>query len=254
MDVLNSGWDCLLESKEMGGGLAVRMGMRYLKGLHREAWEKAEEALATAAPESVEDFVHRAGLDERTVTRLARAGAFETLEDHRRLALWRSRGAARTTPTALPLTDREASALLVPVDDFTAIGWDYQTSRHSARGHPLEPLRPALAGQGLPRAREVNSLADGKRARYAGMVICRQRPGTASGVVFMTLEDETGFVNLVLWQRVFEEFAVVAKTAALLGVTGKLQVQDDVIHLIADRLWRPDLHVDPEPTRSRDFH
>ena len=89
--------------------------------------------------------------------------------------------------------------------------------------------------------------------RYAGLVICRQRPGTASGVVFMTLEDETGFVNLVVWQRVFERYAVIAKTSPFLGVTGKLQVEDNVVHVVAQQLWRPDLEQ-PAAARSRDFH
>jgi error-prone DNA polymerase len=85
------------------------------------------------------------------------------------------------------------------------------------------------------------------------MVICRQRPGTAGGVVFMTLEDETGFVNLVVWQKVFEQYQIIAKTEPFLGVTGKLQVQDGVTHLIAQRLWVPQLHKQPQNLRSRDF-
>jgi len=86
------------------------------------------------------------------------------------------------------------------------------------------------------------------------MVICRQRPGTASGVTFVTLEDETGFVNLVLWQQVFAEHAILAKTALILGVSGKIQQADGVTHLIADRLWDPQLRVAPRGTTSRDFH
>ncbi len=255
MDVLASCWDCTLEPADDTEHFAVRMGMRYLKGLRREDWERAETRIRDGTlVDSVEDFVRCASLDERTVTRLAKAGAFETLEDHRRLALWRSRGAARTTPTALPLTDREASAVLEPVDDFIAIGWDYQTSRHSARGHPLEPVREVLAGQGLPPASEVNTLADGRRARYAGMVICRQRPGTASGVVFMTLEDETGFVNVVIWAQVFERFAALIKTTQFLGVSGRLQAQDGVVHLIAEEFWTPQIDARPESGGSRDFH
>lgn len=96
-------------------------------------------------------------------------------------------------------------------------------------------------------------MPDGRRVRYAGVVICRQRPGTASGVTFMTLEDETGFVNLVLWKPVFERHAIVAKTTGFLGVTGKLQVQEGVTHLVADELWVPDVRL-PVQTRSRDFH
>ena len=97
------------------------------------------------------------------------------------------------------------------------------------------------------------ALPHGRRVRYVGVVICRQRPGTASGVTFLTLEDETGFVNVVLWKRVFERHAVLAKTAALLGASGKLEVQDGVAHLIADALWEPRLPSRPATAGSRDF-
>ncbi len=97
-------------------------------------------------------------------------------------------------------------------------------------------------------------MADGKRVRYAGIVICRQRPGTASGVVFMTLEDETGFVNVVTWSKVFDEYAVLIKTTSFLGVSGRLQVQDDVVHVIAESFWRPPISVDPAKAKSHDFH
>jgi error-prone DNA polymerase len=115
-------------------------------------------------------------------------------------------------------------------------------------------LREAIARLGLPEARTVNGWTHGRRVRYAGLVICRQRPGTAGGVTFMTLEDETGFVNLVVWQRVFERYQVLVKTESFLGVTGKLQAQDGVTHLVADHLWKPDLTTRPVEPRSRDFH
>jgi error-prone DNA polymerase len=95
---------------------------------------------------------------------------------------------------------------------------------------------------------------DGQPIDYVGIVICRQQPGTASGVVFMTLEDETGFVNLVVWQQVFARFAHVLKTTSLLGVTGKLQVQESIVHLIAERVWVPKLSRPVVEVASRDFH
>ena len=124
----------------------------------------------------------------------------------------------------------------------------------------IEPIRWAnnqlwlLDQRKLPDAATVRVMSDGRRVRYAGMVICRQRPGTASGVVFMTLEDETGFVNVVVWSKVFEENAVLLKTTNFLGVTGKLQVKDDVVHLIAEGFWRPPLLARPRSGGSRDFH
>ncbi len=90
--------------------------------------------------------------------------------------------------------------------------------------------------------------------RYAGLVICRQRPGTASGVTFMTLEDETGFANVVLWKRVFDAHALLARTASFLGVTGHIQTDDGVVHLVADALWEPNTERSPARTSSRDFH
>ena len=97
-------------------------------------------------------------------------------------------------------------------------------------------------------------LKNGENVRYAGLVICRQRPGTAGGVVFMTLEDETGFVNVVVWERVFQRYSVLAKTLSFLGITGTLQVEDNVVHLVAETFWEPKLGLKPTGARSRDFH
>ena len=109
--------------------------------------------------------------------------------------------------------------------------------------------------QRLLDARALNAIEPGgrKQVRYAGLVICRQRPATAAGVTFMTLEDETGFVNVVVWKQVFERFAVLVRTASFLGVTGNIQSEDGVVHLVADALWTPELRLDGAP-RSRDFH
>ena len=134
------------------------------------------------------------------------------------------------------------------------VRWDYTFTAHSPRGHPLETMREELQRQRLPDAAQVRAMPDGRRVRYAGLVISRQRPGTAKGVVFMTLEDETGFVNIVLWETVFTKFRVLAKTEPFLGVTGRLQVQSGVTHLVAEKLWMPQVVVQPQETESRDFH
>jgi error-prone DNA polymerase len=134
------------------------------------------------------------------------------------------------------------------------MSWDYRTSLHSTRGHPMELLRDELERQGFPAAENLEGIADGRKIRYVGLVICRQRPGTASGVTFCTLEDETGFVNLVIWQQVFESHSVLARTAAILGVDGRIQRSEGVTHLIADTLWEPDFELATEGTSSRDFH
>jgi error-prone DNA polymerase len=111
-----------------------------------------------------------------------------------------------------------------------------------------------LRERGWPTAAEVGTFQHGRRADYVGVVICRQRPHTASGVTFMTLEDETGFVNLVLWNQVWQEHKVLAKTLSLMGVSGKIQSEDGVVHLIVDRVWEPRLRDEPAAQRSRDFH
>jgi error-prone DNA polymerase len=118
----------------------------------------------------------------------------------------------------------------------------------------LAPLRGELRDKGWPDARTISKGRDGSRVDYVGIVICRQQPGTASGVVFMTLEDETGFVNLVVWQQVFADYAHVIKTTSLIGVSGRLQVQEGIVHLIAERVWVPVLSRPVIEVESRDFH
>jgi error-prone DNA polymerase len=131
--------------------------------------------------------------------------------------------------------------------------WDYRASHHSTRGHPMLGLREVLSSRGIPSAETIRTCNHGELLRYVGLVICRQRPGTASGVTFFTLEDETGFVNVVVWKKIFERYATLAKTASLLGVSGEIQKADGVIHLIARSLWAPDVEAD-HVHASRDFH
>jgi error-prone DNA polymerase len=138
--------------------------------------------------------------------------------------------------------------------DFEEVNWDYRRTSHSARRHPLEPMRPSLMRHNLPDARTVSSMKNRAEIRYAGLVICRQRPGTAGGVVFMTLEDETGFVNVVVWESVFQRYSVLAKTASFLGITGTLQVEDGIVHLVAEELWEPKIALKPASVGARDFH
>jgi error-prone DNA polymerase len=155
----------------------------------------------------------------------------------------------------LPLGgDVHADVTFAKLTKLDEIFWDYRASDHSTRGHPLAPLRGELRAHRWPDARTVARGRDGHRIEYVGIVICRQRPGTASGVTFMTLEDETGFVNLVVWAQVFAQYAAVVRTSSLLGVTGKLQVQEGIVHLIAEQLWVPQLSRTVAEVESRDFH
>jgi error-prone DNA polymerase len=250
VDVTRSDWSCTLEPRA-DATFAVRMGLRYVKSLA----EKDGRRIVELRPyENVAELVQRTGLDGGSATRLAEAGALQSLEGSRRAALWEVGGEAGVERPGLALDLRDRVPGLDDLDAFETISWDYRTTGHSPRGHPLAPLRAELSRRRLPDARGVASMPHGRRVRYAGIVICRQRPGTASGVVFMTLEDESGFVNVVAWSQVFDEHAVLIKTTDFLGVTGKLQVQDGVVHLIAESFWVPRIKLRPATGGSRDFH
>jgi error-prone DNA polymerase len=255
VDLQRSDWHCAMECDAQSvGGFAVRMGLRYVKGFGEGDWEIVSRARRAAPFVSLEDFVRRARLNEDVLGILAEAGAFDSFGVDRRGALWELHRLARARDESLPFTARQQSPDFDLLTPFEEVGWDYRTTAHSARRHPLEPLRAALDAQGLPNARAVGQMANGGKVNYAGLVICRQRPGTAGGVVFMTLEDETGFVNVVIWESVFQRYAVLAKTVSFLGITGTLQVEDNVVHLVAERLWKPQLRQRPSAPPSRDFH
>jgi len=272
VDAQMSRWECTLEecpaAQEPGGNgrgvksgntrgqktLAVRVGLRYVKGLREEVGRTIEKEQDKRPFESIDDFITRTKLEDGALTRLSEAGAFEYFERHRRNALWRIVGHDRTTTPKLPIDDKEPQITFDALSHFETIGWDYSSTGHSTRGHPLSPFREELESMGLPTARAVTALPNGRRASYAGIVINRQRPGTAKGVVFMTLEDETGFVNIVVWKNVFKKYMVLAKTSSFLGVTGKIQKESGVTHLVTESLWDPTTRRKPWRRGSRDFH
>jgi error-prone DNA polymerase len=255
IDAQVSEWDCTLEPcAEGAGGFALRMGLRYVKGLGEREWHRIAQARQLTPFASLQDFSHRTGLDQGSLSRLAEAGAFDGFHIDRRTALWEARRLGRVQKESLSLPARELQPVFAPLTPFEEVGWDYRRTSHSARRHPLEPLRAILTRLNLPDARTVTAMKNGARVRYAGLVICRQRPGTAGGVVFMTLEDETGFVNAVVWESVFQRYSVLAKTVSFLGISGKLQVEDGVVHVVAEELWEPRLELKPATAGSRDFH
>jgi error-prone DNA polymerase len=246
IDINKSRWDCTLEQGR------VRMGLRYVKGLgvvERERVESVEAPFPNLAT-----FIRDTGLSKKALHALAEAGAFECFGLHRRDAIWQVRSLARFARDSLPLEPAPSQISFSALASDDQVIWDYRSSHHSTRGHPMRRLRPSLRERGIPDASSVRERSDGDVLRYVGMVICRQRPGTASGVNFFTLEDETGFVNVVVWKRVFDEHAALAKTAGLLGVTGEIQKSDGVVHLVAKSLWVPDLMLETGLPRSRDFH
>lgn len=250
--VNQSEWDCTLEP--CGDGFALRMGFRFVKGAgirEREALENNPGPYLHLA-----DFVRRTGLGKRPLTLLAEAGAFECFNLSRRDAVWQVKELAVRLGDSLNLPSRESSQLELfeKLKLPEKVLWDYRSSTHSARGHPMLLVRPNLNVTNIPTAAQLIRKPNGSNSKYVGMVICKQRPSTAEGVTFYTLEDETGFVNLVVWRSVFEEFSVLARTALLLGVTGKVQSESGVVHLLADKLWDPELSFEPQGTTTRSFH
>lgn len=252
IDANASQWDCTLEAN--GPVWALRMGFRYVQGLG--ARERASLERIPGPYRDLEQFVRTTRLPLRPLTQMAEAGVFESFGITRRDAVWSIRELVTRIGDELALSgdtaprDQPAFRELTPAQ---SVLWDYRTSSHSSRGHPLAGVRPEMLSQGLRPAATINRLANGTRTRFAGLVICRQQPGTSTGVTFYTLEDETGFVNVVVWKPVFEKFSVIARTSTLLGVTGKMQVESGVTHLIADQLWDPQLGLRAE-TRPRSFH
>jgi error-prone DNA polymerase len=255
IDVNASEWDCTLEETSDEFRFAVRMGLRWVKGMQITEGERIIAARRERAFASIEEFVRRAHVPARMHSALAEAGALGALAAHRRDALWQVAGWVRREHEPLELGgDVHGDVAFASLSKLDEIFWDYRASDHSTRGHPLAPLRGELRANRWPDARTVSRGRDGQRIEYVGVVICRQQPGTASGVTFMTLEDETGFVNLVVWAQVFAEYSVVIRTTSLLGVTGKLQVQEGIVHVIAEKLWVPKLSRAIAEVESRDFH
>jgi len=255
IDIHKSRWDCTLEpcnddtSRRRYG---VRMGLRYVKGLGTAERERIERAGAPFP--NLATFVRDTQLDRKALHALAESGAFACFGLHRRDAIWQVRSLSRFIHDTLPLEPASSQISFASLDRDDEVIWDYRSSHHSTRGHPMRGLREILRERGIPDARAVRACGDGDPLTYVGMVICRQRPGTASGVTFFTLEDETGFVNVVVWKKVFQRYATIAKTASLLGVTGEIQRADGVIHLVAKSLWAPDVSLDGLARQSRDFH
>jgi error-prone DNA polymerase len=232
------------------------MGLSHVKGIGQAEWKRIQRARQERQFSSVADFVTRSGLNDGKLTRLAEADAFACFENNRRIALWQVKGLAHMPNTPSGLKPIEKIPAFKELEPFDAIDWDYRTMAHSARGHPLVPLRRQLKSHKLPDAEGVNRMHGGRQVRFAGMVICRQRPGTAGGVVFLTLEDESGFVNVVVWQSIFQKYDLLIKTSNFLGVSGTLQKQDNVVHVVAESFWDPQplIHIRPASGGSRDFH
>lgn len=253
VDVLASGAGSLL-LPDRTGRLALRLGLKLVDGFGDEAIERLLAARAQAPFRDVGDLARRARLDRRTLQALARAGALRRLAGHRHRAAWAIAG-ADTARAGLALADpREARVSLRPPTLADDIHADYAGLGFSLQGHPLQLLRPCLRTRGVLRAKDLERRGDGEPVRVAGLVTTRQQPGTASGVIFVTLEDETGMVNLVVWPAVAARDRRALLESAVMGVHGRLQYADGVRHVIAERLYDLSRHLPGLRPDCRDFH
>jgi error-prone DNA polymerase len=254
VDVTVSDWDCKLEEGEgQGGGPAVRLGLRMASGLPQAA---AGRILAARPFATVAELAQRAALNRKEISCLAAAGALQPLAGHRRLARWLASGAQSRPALGVPLAET-LPALATP-SEGEDIAADYASLGFTLGRHPLALLRPLLARRRLATAEALRALPHGRRARAAGLVTCRQRPDTASGVIFVTLEDETGCASVVVWPSVAERQRQPLLGARLLGVEGTIERDGEVVHLVARRLedhsaLLPQL-LGGLVTHSRDFH
>ena len=234
---------------------ALRLGFRQIKGVSENAGKAIERAREQGPFLSVQDFVIRTNLPRDEVEALAEAGAFETLSPARREAMWRARapkGEGLFRRVALEKERRVGLPDIHPTEQLTL---DYARVGLSVSDHPMRHLRADMDRLRVKRADELRHLAAGVRLRVAGLVIGRQRPETASGVTFITLEDETGLVNLIVHRKVFEAQYHVARHAQMVLVSGKLEREGDVIHVLARELQRIHFPTGEHlASRSRDFH
>ncbi|MBL8704562.1 MAG: error-prone DNA polymerase, partial [Rhodospirillales bacterium] len=257
-DINHSAWDNALEEAPTQGRLharhagqradlrttqALRLGFRQIDGLREDDMQRLVAARGRGY-DSVRDLWLRGGLAPATIEALAEADAFRSLGLDRRDALWAARGLNRVGGQEdLPLfaeqpadPTREADFALPAMPLGEQVVEDYRTLRLSLKTHPLALLRGELDRRKVIPSERLESVKDGARVRVAGLVLVRQRPGTASGVIFMTLQDETHVANVVVWPRVFEMFRAEVLGARLCGVEGKVQSESGVIHVIADRI------------------
>jgi error-prone DNA polymerase len=273
-DVAASDWDCTLEKSnhkehqarqeqpdclgvlgELGGSNypALRLGLRLVRGLSQEGAERIAAARARRPFESVEDLARRAKLNRHDLQCLAGAGALAALAGHRRQASWEVAG-VEAPPLLEGAAIREPQPLLPAPSEGEDLVDDYRNLGFTLGRHPLALLRPRLAKMRCLSAEALRRLPHGRRARAAGLVTGRQRPDTASGVVFVTLEDETGTVNVVVWRDLVEGQRRELLGSSLMGVSGVVERQGEVVHLVARRLADHSRLLGRLTTRSRDFH
>ncbi|WP_215410033.1 error-prone DNA polymerase [Janthinobacterium sp. JC611] len=253
VDVAVSGWEAALEETAEGAAPAVRLGLNSLFGMRAEAAWRIEDARAIAAFADVADLARRGGLDRHDVQVLAAGNALHALAGHRRQALWQAAGAVPDRDLLRAITHEEDLPVLAAPTEGESIVSDYRAQGLTLGRHPLALLRRQLLEQRFLPAASLASYTDGQLARACGIVTVRQRPGTAKGVIFMTLEDETGTVNVIVWPDLVESQRREVLSAPLLGVYGVWQREGQVRNLVAKRLVDMSHLLGRLRTSSRDF-
>ena len=253
VEVCASDWDCTLEDGAQGRP-ALRLGLRLVSGLGESTARRIVAARASEPLKGVGDLAQRAVLNRKDLQTLAAAGALASLAGHRREAHWLAAGLDTGPGMLRAASAHEPAATLAPPSEGEDIVADYSSLGLTLGRHPLALLRPRLARLHLMSAEQLRSLAHGRVARAAGLVTCRQRPDTASGVVFVTLEDETGCVNVVVWRDLVERQRRELLGARLLGVQGVIEREGEVVHLVARRLVDHSALLGRLAPSSRDFH
>ncbi|MGD8866478.1 MAG: error-prone DNA polymerase, partial [Gemmatimonadales bacterium] len=239
---------------------ALRIGLRYIRGLGSGAQEKLRAAWEVGGPfQSVEDVVRRSGLGLPALKVLAEAGAFDTLwGSGRRSALWEVLGRLSDKPLApVERSDAAAHSRRTRFEEMKRpelIAADYMTTGLCTHGHPMEYLRATLRENGVLSAEELRTIRSGRRVRVAGVVICRQRPGTAKGVCFITLEDETGFSNFVVYADLFQRYRRTIVGSPVLLIEGIVQNEQDVVNVQAHRITAVAPTAGAGVIESHDFH
>ncbi|MBK8253347.1 MAG: error-prone DNA polymerase [Polyangiaceae bacterium] len=250
---------CVLESRwdnvKLMGESAFRLGFRQVKGVSENAGRAIESAREQGPFTSVQDFVIRTNLPRDEVNALAEAGAFDAISPQRREAMWRAQGPKGDGLFQHLALEKETLVGLPDLSATEQLTLDYEKTGLSVADHPMKHMRAALNKQRVKRAEDLKSMSAGTRVRVAGLVIGRQRPETASGVTFMTLEDETGMINLIVHKKVFDAQFQVARHSSMVMVSGKIERAGDVIHVLARQFERISLpsgeHIEPV---ARNFH
>jgi error-prone DNA polymerase len=251
VDVNRSTRDCSLEADDDGAPV-LRLGLRMVKGLSEEAGERIVGGRRRDY-NSTQQLCEHAQLDRRELGALASAGALKSIAGDRHRARWDVAGAEKPLPLFPSMARFEPTPLLRKPTEGQNIVADYRSTGLTLERHPVSLLRGHLDRYRYARAEQLPDIGDGQRVNVAGLVITKQRPGTASGVIFVTLEDETGQMNLVLWKQVAEKYRAALLNARLLGVAGELQVEGQVIHVIARQLFDHSDLLGDLSIVSRDF-